>query len=83
MLSSHKGAVTCLATISIISDDGKDPVITTLIASASADSAVCIWERPNADGTEVHNVCPFSIFFFFLWQLNSLYYKQFLSVVVL
>ncbi len=49
VLSGHSGAVTCLSAIALFSD-GDDPVINTLIASGSADSTVCIWERPDPKG---------------------------------
>ena len=52
MLAGHSGSVTCVAAINYF-PDGKDPVINTLIASGSADSAVCIWKRSDPKGAVV------------------------------
>ena len=34
--------------------DGEDPVMNTLIASGSADSAVCIWKRADPTGIVIY-----------------------------
>ena len=78
VLSGHSGAVTCLTAIALFSDED-DPVINTLIASGSADSTVCIWERLDPNGMVLYMFvfCSLHLLRHYFVQLNSLYFKLF------
>ena len=52
-LASHSAPVTCVTGVYLLPSDRKDgesPLIRTLIASASGDSTLKVWERPTVGG---------------------------------
>ena len=52
-LTSHTASVTCVAGVHLLlsnREEGELPSIRTLIASASSDSTLKVWERESLDG---------------------------------
>ena len=49
-LMSHAASVTCVVGVYHFPSDGESQQIRTLIAAASGDSTVSVWERPDIVG---------------------------------
>ena len=68
-LVGHTGSVTVLDAIYITNDQGD---VRTLVASASVDSSVKIWERKNKDSMYFNDPQNYIVGVFFLFCHNSI-----------